>query len=921
MNIIRLHVFCLALILTQALPGLADAVQRRPTDRPEQMLVEAWEKFYDGKFAEAAERFALAARLGNEAAISDARDEAFHGYGRALWATETSAGRNKARQVWQQSAKTVTSAKGRQWVALSGIIEQSGEEKDTTKMEAAADSLSEFIKGKFAGTGKLEATVELGRLLLVLGRPEDAAKVLKTVSSITAGDLVRMEVTKESAAPHIAAAKKMLKGINSAPDDGREGFEKAEKLRLAEKINQAMQIYGEVVKRYSSSKYGYLSCIRIGDCLLLANRPAEAVAAWQAFVDRSPAGPWRGQALIALIDFYLSDSFDLAKAKETAIRAFDCRSKAASDADAAASWQEAEFDILLRIGMIAYAEERFDGCVSALKEAINVTSAPSNAAELLQPIIRAAGAKVLLVPPEISATGADKRIPLMFAMARIHMAVRNLEEAKTLLENSARPSRSGRPTLPQIAYGKFLLAEISRLSASGDSPAEELYLMSIKALPNASWHDETFYQLANLKQQQAAAKAAAIQMPASSTDRKTAGAKHHMTAAEYSQHEKHMVKCREILEEGQKDALPYWQKLATNYPKSRFHEFALYSLGQAQIAAGNAAEGTATYRKLLNDYPDGIWTGPAYVAMIDVALEHEFDLKAARSLADAGIAWATESAMGATADVAVDGKAIEYALTPAPIPSEEEVSRLNYELHLRSAVIHFLAEEYEDAVRAFDCARPFAPPPAFKVIKGTPKNGIDKIIEVARKRKKLTPEAVCAAAGRVSTRLQVADILFAAGEYEEAKSLYEPVVAMSPKHATEVQRSWACFKAGRCTYAQLEPLGAKMLFLESARIARDTPWHVSALLFAANIAHNYEKKIDDAIELWRTVIKSHPGTPEAERCAYHIALALDWASRTDEARAAYENFLKSYPKSPYCRVIVGNHLPKLGRQTRTSTKQ
>ena len=50
---------------------------------------------------------------------------------------------------------------------------------------------------------------------------------------------------------------------------------------------------------------------------------------------------------------------------------------------------------------------------------------------------------------------------------------------------------------------------------------------------------------------------------------------------------------------------------------------------------------------------------------------------------------------------------------------------------------------------------------------------------------------------------------------------------------------------------------------------------------------------------------------EAEKSAYYVGVAYQWAGKAKEAREAYESFLKEYPASGYVAVVRSYHLAQL----------
>ena len=102
----------------------------------------------------------------------------------------------------------------------------------------------------------------------------------------------------------------LLRGrLNSdfAAGEAKQLYNKAEKLRQQGKFVEAGQLFAQVLAAYPKNPWGHASGFRIGQCYVGLGRPAQAADWWQKFIKQSPAGPWRGQAHVAMVDLVLGD--------------------------------------------------------------------------------------------------------------------------------------------------------------------------------------------------------------------------------------------------------------------------------------------------------------------------------------------------------------------------------------------------------------------------------------------------------------------------------------------------------------------------------------------------------------------------------------------------------------------------------------
>ena len=160
-----------------------------------------------------------------------------------------------------------------------------------------------------------------------------------------------------------------------AAGDAKRLYDQAEKLRGERSSPRRANSSRRSARPYPADPWAHAAGFRIGQCYAGLDRAAQAVDWWQKFVKESPAGPWRGQAQVALVDAAL-DQLDLKKATEHAVAAGAALAKGL-DKEAEPSWKEAAYDIDLRQGIVSLVDGRFDAAVQGFQEAKKLLPSPS----------------------------------------------------------------------------------------------------------------------------------------------------------------------------------------------------------------------------------------------------------------------------------------------------------------------------------------------------------------------------------------------------------------------------------------------------------------------------------------------------------------------------------------------------------------
>jgi len=635
-------------------------------------LAKAWASFYDGKVEDAVK---LADPL---LKLSDRRYrwvavEAAHIQARSYWAHGSRAGQTKARRIWKRLEKlsTLNSLQTRLKIAQALELEAA---EDPAKLNQGIAILEQIIKDRQMHTATPEAGIDLARLYVQAKRFDDAEKTLKFVIKLL-GDkrsLARMELPDEKLVrPYIRAAKAALKRLRYRGDAGREEFEAAEKLRKQAKWMPAYRAYQAIIKDFPDTDYVPRSELAMGHCLVGLRRVEQAAAHWKKFIEARPAGPWRAQALIALIDIYLEEQLNLPQAGKYAALARSSLPSALADEKSAESWKAAAFDIHLRVGLVTFCEGKGEIAAEAFEAAKKLTDKKTTA-ESLDALIAAAKTGKAVIPADCRASGSGRhgvaamsgvasakregeagpagKAALALSMGVIHLVASRLDNADAffdrVLGTRAVPAKRGSPAQParppmsgatpaQRAFATFGRGAVLQARRE-PADAKEQFLASIKAFATGSWHDETLYRIATITQDQANAKFGKAPEPTGQSTRP-------LTAKEREAAAKDEKERLTGLSKSKKEALGYYQGLMKRYPKSPLAERAWYMAGRLQLDLDNWSEGLLVLDRFAETYPNGPCTGEALLIVGQCSLERRVDANSARDYLTRLDAWIAQA--------------------------------------------------------------------------------------------------------------------------------------------------------------------------------------------------------------------------------------------------------------------------------------
>lgn len=957
-----------ALSQTRTPPAAGGATADKPKT-PQQLqdeqvhkrLADAWTAVLSGKHAEAIKLAEPVAAL-KEQRYQYFAVEAAHVTARANFLSGTAQGRNRAQQLWKQIERASSSQATANRLAIAKALALEAEaqapnvkpDESAAKVKAAIDLLEPMLKARRWDIAAVEAALDASRLYVAAKRFDDAKKTLDYIISYLGVErnIIVMEIPPVLAEPYVKAAQDALKRLKYDRDAGREEFEAAERLRRQSKFAEALRAYQAIAKDFADTDYGPRAELHIGDCLVGLRRQAEAIAHWRKFIESKPAGEWRAQGLVSLIDTFLEEQLSLPDAARYGELAQATLPTALADEKAGPSWRASEYDVAIRIGLVSLVTGKSDDAVAAFTRAKAITD-KKTVAESLDALIAAAKSGKGVIPDDVKGSGAggaatvspSDKVALALSMGIIHLVASRLDNADAFFDRvlgtpavPAKPGTPGQPARPampgatpaQMAFATFGRGAVLH-ARRREADAKEAFLASIKAFSGASWHDESLYRVASITSDAASAKFAKAPEPAVKPGQPAKP----LTPQEREAAAKAEKERLAAFLKAKGEALPYWQELITRYPKSPRVELAMYNAGVllCELAeAAPAAQAEKAWKDaafMLNRfcefYPKSPLAGDAYVRQVDIALERMFDLRLAQAITPQAAQWAQSAAdytLGHAAGIAVSLPPWGRCEQPS---ARHRLNSTIYGCYLRAGITSYLAKNRSDAMNFFALATQVAPSRDFTIVEGSIPKGIERLASATASPHHLTPdEAIDDKHEKASLVLQLADLYDLVQDYGRARSLCD-LILTGGISATNAQKSWALFRRGRAYFCAdhdaRDPISAKKDYLAAVDASPKAPWAYRGLFLAGNIAFNTEHDVYAAVSLWQRLINDYPESSEAPRSAYYIAVAYQLSGKTDEARKAFELFVSRYPDSPFVPLVKKRHLPDLSSgQAESDTK-
>ena len=899
-------------------------------------LGKGWSSFYDSQpfsAAEAVDKLARSSNLGTKL-------HALHVKARSLWLAGDPASQRAAQSLWTELAREGQGdpySRARTEIARGLGFEKSGQAAQ------AIESIEQITKQNLPSCVAVEAAIELALLYAHADRVRDATAQLDEADTILG--------YPESIALPGELQKAFAKGVKHARESiaskGHALFLLARGMQREKQYPRAIELFNQVSQDFPASDYAPRSQCEVGACLVSMGRQDEAIEHWRAFIAAAPAGPWRGQAFLRLIDIQLAERLDLAEAERYALQAKTALAAALGQnlGVNTGGWSEAAYGLALRIGMIAFCGEDYAASCEALEQA-RVAAPDKAAADRLVSLIEVAREKRGIIPEECRRATSDPRSTAATRQAtdgdRVHLALNlgmihhlaGLDDLATRLFDRvtgtpAVPATKGSPARPAVqplpgatpaqlafaAFGKGAVLQAARKT----QPARDAFLASLKAAKDGSWHDETLFRVATI-----------IEAEADSQVAKGGEAGRDQVAAART---------------ARAGALPFWRELVERFPESPRRELAMYRVGvltyesaeAASAAAGSKADasGIAEARKRVEKawgdaakalgafteaYPESEYAGDAYVRQIDLSFERLFDLERAGTLGPLAATWAKAGPY-----VAAPQQSPPWAVAPRA-SSDSIFPTMRRECLIRAALTAYLREQYDEAVEYVTAAGPEAPAAGFTQAPDFRAIGVHYLLSNIQSRKQVVdPRAIEAAVNdQQRMALQLGGLYLESIRPERAEAVFLRFVEKEPalgRVPAELE-AYAMLKIAVAIDRQLSRRGDAFEWLEKLIARRDlagSHWHANAMfrraLYTSNQAPNYAL----AMARYQQMLDRYPDHELAELARAYYALDAITLKDLDAATTGLETLLEKFPATRH-RPGIERRLQELQAELESDTE-
>ncbi|MEM8549169.1 MAG: tetratricopeptide repeat protein [Verrucomicrobiota bacterium] len=900
-------------------------------------LARGWSAFYNNQPVAAAKAVGQVTRSPQ----SSARLHALHIKARSLWLIGDQGSRREARTVWEQIAKTDYARQNRFVVARIKIA-RALHLADRGKQHQAIDLLEDITKQQLPSTVSVEAAIELALLYADARRPANATAQLDLADAT-------LEYGESIGIPR-DLRRAFLRGVSQArasiENPGLSLFEQARGMQRERQYNRAVTLFNQVIQDFPESDYAHRSQLEIGSCYLGMGRQDRALARWRHFISTAPAGPWRGQAFIRLIDTQMSQRLDLDQADKYAQQAKAAILVAMADEQSVSSWKDAAYDLYLRIGIANFCRNRGDAAAEAFQQAKAVLPEKSR----LDALINAALSSRGVIPGSVQSSVPEDTVrshndlgvndvALALSLGVIHYIAGEHDLANGYFERvlgtpatmasggvPARPAIRGLPgaTPPQLAFASFGKGVV--LQARQDSSgAKDAFLASIQLYRGGAWHDETYYRIAMILEDYAERQFTR------GLRRVSEQAENQPQSGELASAER---KARQRLLASRLQtrfqAFPYLRRLIDRYPDSPRREEAFYRAGailyqQAEAVSAGTTSGRVIVNKahraaqikhawddaadmlnkLTESYPKSTYAGNAYVKQIDIALERRFDLQRAQVLG----AQAAEWALSRNRPVASSVSLPLWAGAAGSI-SNVRLASTRQECLLRAGLTAYLAGQYDQAVEYINLAGPEAPRGGFTASPDLNAVGLYYLLRAIRSKKPVTDIRVLEAAQNDQQRmaLQLGDLYLETVRPDRAESVFLRII--ENEAALEIVpvalEAYAMVRIAVALDRQVGRRGEALEWL-ARLVKRDdlggTHWHGTGMFRLALFTYNQKQDPRLSMPLYEQMLRRYPDHEYAELALAYYCIEAILIKDYKAANRSGQAFLSRYPRSRLRPVI------------------
>ena len=878
-----LHLFASFLFLI-LLPTLPVAAQAPPAPK--------WSSLEE---ALGKEDYAAAKKLADaivQRGASDDRTKAAAVYGRILLGLGQT---DSARQYLAMQAK-------QGFAAQQGAIYAAWLTAQCGKPGEAAQTLEAILRQ--AGDSPDEAVAEAADVLAMLYMARDDME--KAKQTVDFGlKVLQYRGVKDG---YLLALLRNRLASNFTAGAAKRLYDQAEKLRKEAKFQPAGRVYMQVFSLYPGDEYGHASGFRMGQCLETLGRRTQAEQHWTEFVSSSPAGPWRGQARVALVHLLLA-SGDLEAAGQQAAAAHHILS-AGVDEPAAATWNRAAAEIHLCQGIVALLEARHAAAAAALGEAkdhaVKQVEDPSGRFLAgLARLIDHTDRRSDLIPAQLAVP--DEKFRLALSLGVIYNVLGRFEQARDAFDHVLRapmrlalqPHRS----FAALGQARALVGHArDNESAAAESlaSAKDAYLLSLGSLPDSAWHDEALHDLAVLIEDVAERHAAARGGPDATATRDGNAARE---------------QARATLVTARSESLPHWRAIIERYPNSPRCDDAMFRAGSllhdmADVAPAAQSEKTwqeaqSLLHQFTSKHPKSAYTGEAFVRQIDIALEKAFDPKAALALGAQAGDWARWAIGSPKFDVVEPSL---WASVPQH-PNETEIRRSVHDCLLRLGIVAYLSGEFDKAAEWVEIAGPKPPPRTFTSDPDMDSITLHYLLRAIRGKKPVTEQRALKATATAEQRLvvQLGDLYLETVRPEKAEEVYLRIARRDPRLGkislelegyTILQLSVALDRQPGRRFESLD-------WLERLADKRFAGTHSGGYGLFRKALYHYNLHQDPSVSfpLYQQFMRLYPDHPMRESAHYYAFADACQLQQEPVALELAEDFRKRYPNSQWLGSI------------------
>jgi TolA-binding protein len=363
-------------------------------------------------------------------------------------------------------------------------------------------------------------------------------------------------------------------------------------------------------------------------------------------------------------------------------------------------------------------------------------------------------------------------------------------------------------------------------------------------------------------------------------------------------------------------SLPYFKQMLKDYPETPRREEALYLSAVILFEVEQWRASADTFEIVLQQYPRSRFLGDVHVKLIDITLEHLFDLAEAHKHAIVANQWLIDlgkkSAHAASKQKKSKKDKPLWAVFTTPY--ENDMKRVKYDVYLRAGLVAYLQKKYDQAIKHFEAAKPFEPPRDFEVIVGHIPTGMERVIDAAKNKKQLTPAEVLVGNQKVALMLQLADIYKTAGSWDKAISLCGEVFEAPAKLVSPQQRSWSHFVRAGSYFRIPQCADAIPEYQAAHKACPKAPWASQALFYMGTTTSSFLQDKEAAANIYKQVVKKYPNSNYAPKASYLVGVCLENLKEWKKAKVAFEDYVKKYPDSRWVVEVEREHFRNIAKQ-------